>query len=131
MKKFMLLILASMLMVLTAPVYSDTVIEIYNCEQDDDTTDERVEEMLEEWLKAAHGMKGGENLEVYVNFPITAGDIGETDISIVLVAPSFAEWGTFQDNYDGSAADDIDQKYRDDVDCPSSTLWESMKVEVE
>jgi hypothetical protein len=131
MKKFMLLMLASVLMVLAAPVYSDSVIEVYECEQDDDTTDERVEEMVEEWLKAARGMKGGENLEVYINFPISAGNIGETDITMVLVAPSFAEWGTFQDNYDGSAADDIDQKYRDDVDCPSSTLWESMKVEIE
>ena len=129
MKKFMLLMLASMLMIIAAPVYSDSVVEIHNCEQDDDTTDEQVEEMVEEWLKAARGMKGGENLDVYIHFPITA-NVGETDITMILVAPSFTEWGTFQDGYDGSAADDVDQKYRDAVDCPSSSLWESMKVEV-
>jgi hypothetical protein len=33
------------------------------------------------------------------------------------------------DNYPGSAAEAIDDKYEDDLDCGNGTLWESVKVE--
>lgn len=128
MKKVIQLIFVSVLMILTAPVYADSVVQVYECERDDDTTDEQIEAMAEEWLKAAKGVKGGENLELYLNFPI-AGQVGEMDLTMVLIAPSFAEWGTFTDNYDGSAVDKVDEKYSDDVDCPDSMLWDSVKVE--
>jgi len=118
----------SMLMMVAAPAYSDSVVQAFHCEQGNDTTDEQVEEMAEEWLEAAKGVKGGENLELHLYFPI-AGQVGDTDLSMMITAPSFAEWGTFTDAYDGSAADKVDQKYQDHLSCAESTLWESFKVE--
>ena len=128
MKKIMLLIFVSVLMMVAAPAYSDSVVQAFHCQQGNDTTDEQVEEMFEEWLKAAKGVKGGANLELSVYFPI-AGQVGDTDFSMIVTAPSFAEWGAFTDAYDGSAADKVDEKYEDHVSCSESTLWEQFKVE--
>jgi len=128
MKNLVLLIIAAMLMMVTAPAYSDSVVQVFHCQQGNDTTDEQVEEMAEEWLKAAKGVKGGANLELSLYFPI-AGQEGDSDLSMILTAPSFAEWGAFTDAYDGSAADKVDEKHQDSMTCSESALWEQFKVE--
>jgi len=127
MKKFVLLMLASMFMVIAVPAWSDEAVHILTCEQDDETTDAKVEEISAEWLKAAKGIKGGENMSLRLNFPVAA-KAGEVDFLIILTAPSFAEWGAFMDNYAGSAAEKIDGKYVDDLDCGDGSLWESVKI---
>jgi len=43
-------------------------------------------------------------------------------------APSLAEWGTFMDGYEGSAAAKVDKKFAEVGDCPDSALWESVKA---
>ena len=48
-------------------------------------------------------MKVGENLELYLHFPVIAS-MGETDFAFVLVAPSLAEWGVFMEGYEGSVS---------------------------
>jgi len=128
MKKFMLLMLASMLMVVAGPAWSDEAVHILKCEQDEETTDEQVEIISAEWLKAANQIKGGENLHLRLNFPVAA-NAGETDFLIIVTAPTFAEWGAFMDNYAGSGAEKIDDKYQDDLDCGDGSLWESVKIE--
>jgi len=120
--------LTSMLMVLAGPAWSDEAVHILTCEQDEETTDEQVEAISKEWLKAAKGIKGAENMHLRLNFPVAA-KAGEVDFLIILTAPSFAEWGTFMDNYAGSEAEKIDDKYEDDLDCGDGSLWESVKVE--
>jgi len=127
MKKFMLLMFTSMLMMVAGPAWSDSAVHILSCEQDDDTSDEKVETISTEWLKAAKGIKGGENLELYLNFPVAA-KAGEVDFLIILVAPSFGEWGTFMDNYVGSPAAAFDEKHGDDMDCGDGSLWESVEI---
>ena len=117
----------STLMVAAAPAYSGAATQIFFCQQDDEATDEQVEALASEWLKAAKGMKGGESLEAYLRFPIAA-NAGEQDFAFVLVAPSFQEWGTFTDAYEGSPAQEIDAKFNDLADCTQSTIWESFRV---
>jgi hypothetical protein len=128
MKVFLRLMIISMLLMLAAPAWSDSALHVLNCEQDEETTDEQVEVIASEWLKAAKAVKGGENLELYLNFPVAA-KVGEVDVAMILIAPSFSEWGAFMDNYPGSAAEGIDDKYEDDLDCGNGTLWESVKIE--
>jgi len=118
----------SLMMIIAAPAWSDSALHIITCEQDEETTDEQVEAIASEWLKAAKAVKGGENLDLYLNFPVAA-KVGEIDVAMMLIAPSFAEWGAFMDNYAGSAAEAIDDKYKDDLDCGNGTLWESVKIE--
>jgi len=122
------LMIISLMMIIAAPAWSDSALHIITCEQDEETTDEQVEAIASEWLKAAKAVKGGENLDLYLNFPVAA-KVGEIDVAMMLIAPSFAEWGAFMDNYPGSAAEAIDDKYEDDLDCGNGTLWESVKVE--
>lgn len=128
MKVLMRLMFVSLLMMVAAPAWSDSAFHILTCEQDDETSDEKVEAMAAEWFKAAKAIKGGENLELYMNFPVAA-NVGEVDLAMIIIAPSFAEWGDFMDNYPGSAAEGIDNKYEDDIDCGNGTLWESVKIE--
>jgi len=114
------------LMLMAGPAYSDAV-QIFFCQQDDEATDEQVDEIAAAWLKAARTMKGGENLEAYLRFPIAA-QVGEHDFAVVLVAPTFAEWGAFTDAYAGSPAEEIDNKFDEMADCTEATIWESHKV---
>jgi len=128
MKVFVQLMFISMLMILAAPAWADAALHTVLCEQDDDVTDEKVEAISVEWLKAAKTIKGGENLELYLNFPVAA-KVGEVDVALIIITPSFAEWGLFMDNYPGSAAEAVDEKYAEDLDCGNGTLWESLKIE--
>ena len=54
--------------------------------------------------------------------------MGESDFLFIVKAPSFAEWGTFMDGYEGSAAAEADKTYADIADCPDSALWESVQA---
>ncbi len=128
MKVFLRLMFISVLVILAAPAWSDAALHTILCEQDDEMTDEKVEAVSAEWLKAARTIKGGENLELYLNFPVAA-KVGEVDIALIIITPSFAEWGAFMDNYPGSAAEAVDEKYADGLDCGNGTLWESLKIE--
>ena len=122
------LMLVFMLMIVAAPAYSAEVVQIYDCEQDEDATDEAIKALAAEWLKAAKKMKGGERLEVYIRHPIVA-QIGENDFTFVLRVPSLEEWSVFTSGYEGSALEIIDDKLDELCDCPGSTLWEIQKLE--
>ena len=128
MKIFTRMMFVSVLMILAAPAYSDSVVHVFECEQDEDATDQQIVAIATEWLAAAKKQKGGEGLEIYVNFPIAA-EMGESDFDFVLIAPSFADWGVFQDSYVGSPASKVDTGLNDLADCVDSSLWQSVKIE--
>jgi hypothetical protein len=117
-----------LLIILAAPAFSAEVVQIYNCEQDEDATDGAIKAVASEWLKAAKKMKGGERLEVYIRHPIV-GEFGENDFTFVLRAPSLEEWSVFTSGYAGSALEEIDDRLDELCDCPGSTLWEIDKLE--
>jgi len=112
MKILLRLMLVFMLMFAAAPAYAGEAMQMWRCEMDDDTSEEEVKAMAQEWLKAAKTIKGGAGLKAYVNFPVAVNAIGEVDVLFVVVAPFFEEWGKFWDNYLGSPAEEIDKKNR-------------------
>ena len=122
------LVLVFMLILVAAPVYSAEVLHIFNCEMNEDATDEEIKTVAAQWLKAARKMKGGERLEVYVRHPVV-GEMGEKDFSFVLRAPSLEEWGVFTSGYEDSELEKIDDKFDELCDCPDSSLWEIEKLE--
>jgi len=79
------------------------------------------------WLDAAKTMAGGAELEVYLDFPVVGGS-AET-FSFILVANDLATWGTFWNDYNGSAAQDADDSFFEVATCSGSTLGTSVKVE--
>ena len=127
-KTFVQMMLVSMLVMAAAPSYSAQATQIWKCEIDDDLTENEVEKMAQDWLKAAKQIEGGEKLEAYVYWPVAVNDTGETDVFFVVVAPSFEEWGKFWDRYPDSEAAQIEAR-NDKVVCPDSAVWESRRVE--
>ena len=117
-------------MIVTAPAWSDSVSYAYKCEQEDSASDKDVMAAAAAWLKAAKGVKGGDNLQVFVHFPVVAA-MGDTDFLFVIKAPSLAEWGLFMDNYQGASLAAEDKKFAKLAACPDSTLFESVEVTVE
>jgi hypothetical protein len=104
-------------------------VQMWSCELDDDATEEEVAESAQEWLAAARKMPGGQNFELYVHFPVAVNATGEHDMRLVVVAPTFKEWGEFWDGYPDSPAAAIEEDCHELFVCPNSTLWEAIKVE--
>ena len=121
-------VMLSMMMFAAAPARSAEATQMWKCEMGANTTEEEVEANAAKWLKAARQMDGGDQLEAFVLFPVAVNVVGNTDFMLVVVAPSFAEWGKFWDEYQISPDGDADQANAD-VDCPDSALWNSVKVE--
>jgi len=131
MRKMLRCMLVFMMMIVVAPAFSAEVTHMWKCELDDDASEQAVREHVGEWLKAAKQMEGGENLEAYVLFPVAVNATGEHDLMILVVAPSFQEWGKFWDGYEGSPAAEVETRDDHMIVCPDSAMWESFKVEVE
>jgi len=128
MKMMIRMMAIAMLMAVAVPAYSaDAAMQYFKCQQEDGATDEQLEAQASAWLKAAHGMKGGENLKAYLNFPVVA-QMGEYDFFFVIVAPSLAEWGEFMANYSGSDVEQVDDEFEKLAVCPDSVLFEGVKV---
>ena len=128
MNRIFCLTVISVLMLVSAPAWSDEVRHVYHCVQEDEASDDALSEIASEWVKAARGMKGGENIKVNVHFPVAA-DVGEVDFLFVVIAPSFEEMGVFLHAYDGSPLEEIDDRFEKLANCPNSALWDSITVD--
>jgi len=102
--------------------------QIWRCELVGEATEEQVLEHAQEWLTAARKLKGGKNLELYVKFPVVVNATNQIDLLLVLVAPTFKEWGRFWDAYGDSDAADHEVAAHEYIVFPDSTMWESFKV---
>lgn len=118
----------AVVMVAAAPAYSAQVTQVWSCEEEEGATETNLKAAAAEWLEAAKTMKGGENMEVTLFFPVAVDKTGETDFLFVVTAPSFAEWGLFWDGYEGSPASKVDQGSNSKAICPDSALWESVEI---
>ena len=132
MKKLTQSILVSFLMIIAAPAFSNSgmqVIQIFVCEFNDDATAQQLLDVTSSWLKAAKKTEGGKNINVGIRFPIAEGEGAEGDFRFVVTAPSFAEWGAFTDAYEGSEVEGVDEQLYELADCGQSTIWEGMLIE--
>ena len=126
MKTLIRLILISMLMVIASPAHSEAI-QIFNCEFEGDATDGDVSAMATKWLKAARTTKGGENLSIYIRYPVAAST-DDIDFKFVLTTPDFAEWGIFTDAYELSKLQEIDDELEKIAVCNDASLWEGEEI---
>ena len=106
------------------------VVQIWSCEMSDGTTEQEVEAIAADWLKAVRQMPGGAAVKMRVFFPAVASGAGNVDFYFVLNAPSFTDWGKIWDAYqDDSAAAKSDDLNQGKVTCPDSQLWEAHAIE--
>jgi hypothetical protein len=123
MTKFMFI---SMLMIVASSVQAEAI-QIFNCEYVGEATNDDVLEMSDKWLKAAKTIKGGENIKVYIRYPLAASS-DDIDFKFVLVTPDFAEWGEFTDAYEASEIVKIDDEIEKVANCNDSSLWEGEEI---
>jgi hypothetical protein len=106
------------------------VVQIWACNMKDGTTEEQVESIAKDWLKAIRQMPGGAAAKVRVFFPTVVNNTGQTDFYFVVNSPSFTDWGKMWDAYqDDSAAAKSDDLNKGKVVCPDSMLWEAHAIE--
>ena len=126
MKTLIQVMAIAMLMVFASPAYSEAI-QIFNCEYEGEATEDDVKEMASKWLKAAKTMKGGENLQIAIRFPVAAS-VDDIDFKFVVITPNFAEWGAFTDAYELSDLQEIDDELFKVANCNDASLWEGEMV---
>ena len=84
--------------------------------------------MATKWLKAAKTVKGGENVQIAIRYPVAAA-VTEVDFKFVVMTPNFAEWGAFTDAYELSKLQEVDDELFKVANCGESSLWEGAMVE--
>ena len=127
-KTIVRLVLASTLMVAAAPAFSGVAMQMWRCEIVGDASEEDILANAAKWLKTARTLKGGENLNAAVHFPVVVSATGSVDMMLTVTAPTFEEWGRFWDTYIDSDAEGLENEHKLTI-CPNSVLWQSYKVE--
>lgn len=102
---------------------------VWSCELNAGKTLDEARAVSAEWLRAARSMEGGEQLQVYVNYPIVVGASAER-FDFVVRAPSLEVWGRFYDRYHAdSPVAKVDAGFAAIATCSGSSLWESIRIE--
>ena len=129
MKKLIIALLtASVMFLLTAPAFADSIVHLWSCKLNDGKTGADVVAASSDWLKAAKGNEGSENIEVFVEFPIAA-DAGDGEFTFVLVVPDPKIWGVFNHDYPNSPAGQAEAAWSEVATCSSSSLWASVEID--
>ena len=119
---------ASVMFLFTAPAYADSILQLWSCKLNDGKTGADVIAASSAWLKAAKTNEGGEDIEVFVDFPIAA-DAGDDDFTFVLVVADTKTWGVFNQDYLDSPAGEAEEAWSEVATCSVSSLWESFEIE--
>jgi hypothetical protein len=119
---------ASVMFLFTVPAYADSIVHLWSCKINEGKTGDDVVAASSAWLKAAKTNEGGEDIEVYVEFPIAA-DTGDDDFTFVLVSADTKAWGVFYQDYPDSPAGKAEEAWSEVATCSVSSLWESVEIE--
>jgi hypothetical protein len=118
---------ASVMFLFTASAFAD-VMEVMNCKFNDDKTGADLVAVSSAWLKAAKSMEGGEDLEVYLDFPLVA-DTEDGEFLFVAVFADMKTFGVFMNGYSGSPAAEADEAWYEVATCSGNSLWDSFEIE--
>jgi len=118
---------ASVMFLFTASAFAD-VMEVMNCKFNDDKTGADLVAVSSAWLKAAKSMEGGEDLEVYLNFPLVA-DTEDGEFLFIVVFADTKTYGVFMNGYSNSPAGEADEAWYEVATCSGNSLWNSFEIE--
>ena len=119
---------ASVMYLFIAPAYGDSILQIWDCELNDNKTTADVIAASSVWLKAAKKNEGGEDIEVTLEFPIV-GEAGDSDFYFVLSIADTKSWGVFNHDYPDSPAGQAEEAWADVATCSESSLSASVDIE--
>lgn len=118
-----------LLLACSTPLPANDFDHVWSCELREGRTLDEARASSKEWLKAAHSMPNGDQLKLYIHWPIIAG-VNEQQFSWVIRAPSLAYWGTFYDGYHlDSPAALADEKFSEIANCTGSMMWEMILID--
>lgn len=121
--------LTLILLACSAPLQAYDFDHVWTCELRDGRTLDEARAASRDWLKAAHSMPNGDQLKLYIHWPIIAG-VNERAFNWVIRAPSLTYWGTFYDGYHlDSPAALADEKFAEIATCTGSMMWEMLPIE--
>jgi hypothetical protein len=122
-------LLIAIFLACTGPAMANQFGHSWSCELVAGKTVEDVRAVSLAWLNAAKSMKGGDQLELYINLPIVVEESANR-FDFVLLAPSLEAWGAFYDGYsESSPVGKADVDFAGVAACSGSTLWESIRIE--
>ena len=127
-KRLIASLTASVMFFFTASASAD-VIHIWTCELNDGKTFTDAVDVSSAWLKVAKSMEGGEDFEVFLEFPFAA-NVGDGSFSFVLVAADAKTWGVwFNDPDPDSPIVEANATSAEVAACSGSSLWNSVEIE--
>jgi hypothetical protein len=127
-KKIVAAFAASVMFMITVPAQADSILEIWNCEMNDDKTPADVIAASSVWLNAAKNNEGGEDVKVSLEFPIV-GDAEDSDFIFVLSIADTKTWGVFNHDYPDSPAGHAEEAWAEVATCSDNSLSASVDIE--
>ena len=125
--KLSMLVASILLIVYISPARADSFVQLWTCELNEGKTQAELMEVSVAWMKAVNSMEGAEGFEGYLEYPVAS--VIQDSFTFVMIADSAKNWGTYEDAYEGSVAEEVDQTWGKVADCSSSSLWKSVKIE--
>jgi hypothetical protein len=116
---------ASLMLLLTAPVYADSVEGQFFCHRLDSATMDDVIAATAAWFKVAKNNKGAENMKLSVKFPVAVDTI-DGDFIQVVTFPDLTAWAEFTDNYKDSPAGKAEEDWYKVATCLGSEIWNTV-----
>jgi hypothetical protein len=128
-KKILAGLAASVVLLFGTSAVADSVLHIWECDLNEGMTNADAVTASAAWLAAAKKVPSGEELEVYVDFPIAAA-AGDGRFNFVMAVADEATWGAW---YGAEAADsgmaDANAAWSEVASCSSSSMWYSVEIE--
>ena len=128
-KRIIASLTTSVMLLFAASAFADSVVHIWTCELNDGKTGADATAVSSEWVKVAKSREGGENLEVYLEWPIAAS-AGDDSFNFVLIVADEKTWGVWFGGDDpDSAMQDANTAWSEVAACSGSSLWYSVEIE--
>ena len=114
----------------SVPAQATTLVQVFPCTINEGYTEDDLADYIAEYLQLARSIKGGEELEIYMNFAVAPQS---TSIDIVAIYPSFAGWGHFTDDLPGSPLMELMARAgkQGKFTCSGGKIWASVPVSTE
>jgi hypothetical protein len=126
-RKILDIFVAAILLVSCTVAYAETTVQVWECSLNDGNTREELASVSSAWTKAAKSQAGGKGIQVFLEYPLVATG-GANAFNFVMIVPSVAEWGTFNEDYADSAAEEADGPWNQVASCSKSSLYTSVDV---
>jgi hypothetical protein len=128
-KKLLATLAITVTMMFSAPAFADSVLHIWACKINDGYTGDDVTAASVAWLKAARTVEGGEDMSVYLDWPIAANR-GDGSFNFVMSVADEQTWGVFMGSEpDNDEMDAANTAWNETATCSGSSIWYSDELE--